>query len=606
MKPPGQPEADSKRPSFDDTGDGVERELNPLEGSTREEDRRLRVLTIVTAIMLVMAPFFVYRYFIFQIPSISIAMIATATAGVLNLGWARLRRNSWRGGWIATLILFALLVFSNFHSGGFYDPNFGWLYVFPMLAALLVDARAGWVVTGLVLVLTIAFWLAPEFGYLIPDRIPVDQHSAHSLANRVSAVVAIGAILASLASQQRFSRTLLEQANQELRKEMTNRVQIQERLIQTERVASMGQLAAGLAHEINNPLTYVIGNLELVQAQINGPEFVADAQLHREMESIVNEALEGALRVANLVRDLRTFAHVDDEISEGGISVNTAVERASRFVAAELRHRAQLEIDLEPNLRIFGNEGRFQQVLVNLLVNAAQSIDPGAADSEFVRIRAMRSGERILVEISDTGRGMPAELIERVFEPFVTTKHTGEASGLGLFISNNIIESMNGSIEVRSEANTGTTFSLSLVPFDDDLIPEAPSEQPLNLQVTDHPLRILVIDDEEHVLLYLRRAFPDHDVHTEKDTSAALRRILESDYDIILCDIMMPNMTGSDLHAELERTRPDMADRMFFMTAGTYTQANKAFLAKMAGRWVEKPITVGKIWECIRWRFPEY
>ena len=188
----------------------------PLDLRAQEERRRLRVLSVVTLAMVVMAPFFVYQYISLGIPSVSLAVSVTVVVGLLNLGWAWRRGGSRLGGWIATSILLALLVFSNLQSGGFYDPNFGWLYVFPMLAALLIDARAGWIFTAIVLLLSLTFWLAPEYGIVIPDRIPADRHAAQSLANRVSAVLAVGVILAAIASQQRFARQMLESSNQDL------------------------------------------------------------------------------------------------------------------------------------------------------------------------------------------------------------------------------------------------------------------------------------------------------------------------------------------------------------------------------------------------------
>ena len=566
-------------------------DLIPTDGTVLEEQRRLRVLTLVTVCIVAMAPFFVYQYYELGVPSVSVAVVITLVASLLSLGWARRQRNSRLGGWIATSLLLGLLVFSNLQSGGFYDPNFGWLYVFPMLAALLVDARAGWVFTGLVLLLTLAFWLAPESGIVIPNRIPAEHYTQQSLANRVSAVVAIGVILAAIASQQRFSRQMLKRSNQDLQAEIDRRFQMQQRLVRTERAASMGNLAAGLAHEINNPLTYVIGNLELLNLAFEDTAETEDRVPREESLRLLEEALEGASRVADLVRDLKNFSRVD-EAEFRPVSLAHAIDGASRLVANELRHRARLEVECDPNLYVFGNEGRLQQVLVNLMVNAAHATKIGTADEHLVRLCALRTEDEIVLEISDTGSGIPAEVLDKIFEPFFTTKAEGHGIGMGLFITSNVVQSLGGRVEVESTVGVGTTFSIFL--------PEA--EAPARSAELPRPtaggsaaartLQILAIDDEEPVLVYLRRALAHHHLTTETNPHTALERILEGSEDVILCDLMMPDMTGMDLYREVQKSRPDVAERMVFMTAGTFADEGRDFLRAIPGRWIEKPLRI--------------
>jgi signal transduction histidine kinase/CheY-like chemotaxis protein len=555
-----------------------------------EERRRLRMLTIVTFAILAMGPFFIYQYSSLGIPSVSIAVLATMGAAGLNLVWARRGAGSRAGGWVATTLFFTLLAFSNWNSGGFYDPNFGWFYFFPILAALLIGPLGGWTFTSVIAVTTIVFWLAPEYGIDIPNNIPAERHAEQSLANRLSAIVAIGIVLGAIASHERFSRRLLQLTNKTLRQEMERRSTIQERLIQTERTASMGSLASGMAHEINNPLTYVIGNLELMRDQLR-----VGAPPDSELMFLASEALEGSHRVASLVRDLNSYSRVGDS-HVGPIDLASMIERSIRLVANEIRHRAKLDVDCEPGLRVLGDKGGVQQVLINLLVNAAHSIEAGFVDQNRIRVSARSQDQRILVEISDTGCGISPEALDRIFEPFFTTKAVGEGTGIGLSITRNILDSMGGSITVDSSPGVGSTFSVWMKLVEPDTFEAAPSPvSPAGSIRTDPKLRILVIDDEQRVLRYLKNALVHHEVHAERYAKTALKRILQEDYDVILCDLMMPEMTGMDLYAEIQRDRPDAAQRMLFMTAGTFVEGARDFLTSVSGRWIAKPFTLAEL-----------
>lgn len=560
-----------------------------------EETRRLRVLATITLGLVVMVPFFVYQYISLGVPSVSAAVVATTVVGLLNLYWARRRMGSRVGGWVVTSVLLLLLVYSNLQSGGFYDPNFGWLYVFPMLAALLVDARAGWILTAVVLLLSLVFWFAPEYGLVIPDRIPAEDHAQQSLANRLSAVLAIGILLAAISSQQRFSRRLLERSNRELEGEIERRSQVQQQLIRTERAASMGDLSAGLAHEINNPLAYVIGNLELLDAEFeeNGPGI--SAERCEESRQLVAEALDGSLRVADLVRDLKSFSHVGEE-GAGPVALAETIKAASRLVANEIRHRARLEVDCDESLHVFGTQGRVQQVLVNLMINAAQSIQVGSAEENLVRVCARRSGGVVRLEISDTGCGIPEGVLDQIFEPLFTTKSVGQGTGLGLFVTSNVVKSLGGSLDVESVEGAGSRFSITLRHAEAPSPASEPRATCARRISPPRSLQILVIDDEKPVLAYLERVLTQHDLTTETDPREALERILEgSDHDVILCDLMMPEMTGMDLYREVRRRRPELAKRMLFMTAGVLAEEGRDFLKSLPGRWVEKPLRISDL-----------
>ena len=542
-----------------------------------------------------MGPVFVYRYYEMGVGSLSVAVLLTMAAGGATLAWVRRGGSSTVGGVLLTAELLMLLVYSNYCSGGVEDPNFGWLYVIPMLGALLVNARTGWIFTGVVFVVTLAFWAAPEFGVEIPNYIPENFHRDQTLANRLSAIIAIGVLLAALASQQNFSRGLLERVNNELTYEMNQRSEMQARMVRSERAASMGSLAAGIAHEINNPLTYVIGNLELLQSGATSGDATGSGRKDGEAQTMLSEATEGAYRVASLVRDLKTFSQTD-EGKAVPVALRSTIDRVTKMTANEFRHRAKLRVECPEGVRIMGNEGRILQVLINLLTNAAHAIEPGSQEANTVKISVYERDSRVELEVADSGGGIDPEIADRIFEPFFTTKSVGFGMGMGLSITRNIIHALGGTIELKYSSPEGSSFVISLDSAEaENPVPEVEAGDGAPGVVVGGALNILVIDDEERVLSLLQTSLSHHRVSVELDGRKAIDRIAAEDFDIVLCDLMMPRMTGMEMHAELKRMRPEAAERMIFMTGGVFVEEAEEFLRSVPGRWIEKPIDFGEL-----------
>jgi C4-dicarboxylate-specific signal transduction histidine kinase len=244
-------------------------------------------------------------------------------------------------------------------------------------------------------------------------------------------------------------------------------------------MASMGTLAAGVAHEINNPLAYVCSNLSFIKEQLALETL--SPELLPELREVVAETQEGTDRVRAIVQDLKTFARSDEE-RRGPINVHQSIESALRLVRNELqRTNARLERDLQPVPALLGNEARLGQVLVNLLVNATQAFPPRSTGNNRVRISTWSDkAKRVVVEVEDNGAGISPEVMQRIFDPFFTTKPVGVGTGLGLAICHTIVQSMGGTIEVRSTLGRGTVFVLSLPAFveEDEVEGTARSSQP--------------------------------------------------------------------------------------------------------------------------------
>ncbi len=234
------------------------------------------------------------------------------------------------------------------------------------------------------------------------------------------------------------------------------------KVAQTERLAALGTLAAGLAHEINNPLTYVL--LQLAQAVRLLPALATDDNRARvdQVEMLARGSLEGAERIRSIMGGIRTFSRADD----GGlkpIDARVPLDGALKLVMNEVRHRARLIKNYTEPPLVMANEGRLGQVFLNLIMNAVQAIPEGDAEAHEIRVSASSddAGD-LVVEVSDTGAGIPPHLLGRVFEPYFSTKPVGQGTGLGLSISHNIITSFDGKITVVSELGRFTTFRIVL------------------------------------------------------------------------------------------------------------------------------------------------
>jgi signal transduction histidine kinase len=230
------------------------------------------------------------------------------------------------------------------------------------------------------------------------------------------------------------------------------------RLRVADRMASMGTVAAGVAHEINNPLAFVVGNLEFIANSLRELPAEATAEIRESLE----DARHGTERVRRIVRDLKVFSRPDDE-GLGPVDVRRLLDSSISFAANEIRHRARLVREYAEVPEVHGNSGRLGQVFVNLLVNAAQAIPEGAADLHRIRVVIRPDGaRRVAVEVHDTGGGIPEAIRDRIFEPFFTTRPVGMGTGLGLAICHGIITEMGGQISVDSAVGQGTVVRVSL------------------------------------------------------------------------------------------------------------------------------------------------
>ncbi len=343
---------------------------------------------------------------------------------------------------------------------------------------------------------------------------------------------------------------------------------LQAQLLHADRMVALGTLAAGVGHEINNPLSYVIGNLDVVLATIEGDE---------ALQEPLREARDGALRIAEIVKSLRMFARADDH-ELGAVEVHDVLDAAIKMADHELRRRAKLVRDYGSSLPpVHANDAQLGQVFLNLLINAAQSIGENDPDGNEIRIStAIDDRNRVTITIRDTGCGISPEQLGRVFDPFFTTKPVGNGTGLGLSICHGIVQKLGGEIAVTSEPGKGSAFMVTL--------------PVMKTTVATLP-RLLVIDDELRICRLIVRMLHKHaDVVIVNNARDGLDQLRREHFDLVLCDVMMPDMTGIDLYDELQRTNPSLLRRVYFMTGGAYTPRAGGFLDAIGPARLDKPL----------------
>jgi PAS domain S-box-containing protein len=375
-------------------------------------------------------------------------------------------------------------------------------------------------------------------------------------------------------------------------RDVTERKETQAQLIQTDRMATIGTLAAGVAHELNNPLTYVLLNLSTLDRELD--QVVTDPEKRNLMRSRLSTLQEGAERMASIVRDLRGFCRPNAP-SPVPTDMRQVLESAINMAMNELKDRARLVRDYEPVPPVVADGARLGQLFLNLLLNAAQSLSEGRPNDHEVRV-VLRSDEpdRIRVEVTDTGRGIAPEIIHRIFEPFFTTKPVGIGTGLGLSICQSIVSSMNGRLTVSSEPGRGSTFRVVLpLPT---AAPVAHAES-IPVEPAGAGARILVVDDESAIAVALKKILEmEHDVTAVTTGDQALRLLLEgSNFDVILCDVLMPGTSGIDVYRQLESKKPEVAERIIFMSGASAMPRVAEFFRSIDNHHIDKPVDVPRL-----------
>ncbi|NUP12157.1 MAG: response regulator [Polyangiaceae bacterium] len=384
--------------------------------------------------------------------------------------------------------------------------------------------------------------------------------------------------------------------------DVTSERAVRSRLLQADRLATVGMLAAGVAHEINNPAAFMLLGLDVLARTLLGQQVKMNAETEEQVRQLVADLRDTGRRIVDIARDMRTFASPPPRGDRGRtlVDVGRTIESALTITRAQIVEKADTDLELSTDLPLVAmDDGRLGQVMVNLLVNAAQAVSEARSargplpGGDKVRIATRVEEDFVVIEVEDTGIGIKRDVIDRVFVPFFTTKMPDVGTGLGLAISRTIIESAGGTIAVESPGRygdppCGARFVIRLpahVPEDDGPESGAP--------VDDTPRRrgsVLIVEDE----VLLGKALADqlsemHEVSLVTSAEDALGRIARQRFDAVLCDVKMPAMSGEELYRAVASRDPEQARRFIFMTGVGFSPELQSFLAEVGAPMLEKP-----------------
>jgi PAS domain S-box-containing protein len=373
-------------------------------------------------------------------------------------------------------------------------------------------------------------------------------------------------------------------------REITTRKKMEQQLRQAEKLSALGQLVAGVAHELNNPLAVVMGYSQL---------FVKNPKLDERVRKDLQKVLHESERAAKIVRNLLTFARPREPhmtmVDINRTVVDSLDTRDMQVQRAKVEVVRRLGKDLPPTM---ADAGQIEQVLVNLFTNAIQALE-NRPDKRVVEIATEYSDNRIRIIVADNGPGIPDAVVERIFDPFFSTKGPGKGTGLGLSICYSIVEEHKGMIRVETKPGRGTRFIVELpVVKSHESTQPAPVEMPVIAHKPDMGAhRLLIVDDEPGIVDVLKQALTERGFQTDSacNGAEALTRLESNEYDLIISDICMPEMNGEKLHAAISEHYPHMRERIIFVTGDTVSRSSREFLEQSGVRWLNKPFDISQI-----------
>ncbi len=378
-------------------------------------------------------------------------------------------------------------------------------------------------------------------------------------------------------------------------REITGRKKMEQQLRQAEKLSALGQLVAGVAHELNNPLAVVMG-----YAQILSKYKAIDEKVRKDLLKILRESE----RAAKIVRNLLTFAR-PREPHMSVIDVNRLVGEALETREIQV-HSANVQVlrRLAPDLPVTNADAdQIEQVLANLMTNAIQALD-NHLGKRVIEVTTEKRGDKIRIAVADSGPGIPLQILDRIFDPFFTTKGPGKGTGLGLSICYSIMEEHKGKIWVESEVGKGARFiaELPVVICHDSVNggDNAGDERELDPEAPQR--RLLIVDDEPGIVEVLQEVLANsgYRIETASNGAKALNRIASQEYDLIISDLCMPEMSGERLHAAIREHYPHMLDRIIFVTGDTVSPGSRTFLEQTGARWLSKPFNISEIERIVR------
>lgn len=539
----------------------------PIEGGLRQRARIQIVLMLIISVGMA-GPFFFYSLYVGSLFGTVIDAVLAVTGPAL-LMLTRKRRNPALSAHLLGLVgVPGLILTTLFQTGPGLVVNV-WLPIFIMLMIMMAGERAAMAWTALSALLLVAVVPLNELGIvnLGPSEVVVP-----TIGNLLG--VTVLTTVAAVYWERTRQTSLAEiEASNEARRDAERRALLSERL------ATVGTLATGVAHELNTPLTYLMLNLEHLREHLSDEE-----------EELAVEALGGARRMQEIIQQIKTFSRSQDQPA-APFPVHRPVDSAVLMMESVLRQAAELVVDVPDDLWVEAHEGRLAQVVVNLLQNAADAVPQGHG---HITVRARSTETSIVLEVTDNGPGVPAELQRRIFDPFFTTKPMGKGTGLGLAICASIVQDMGGELTVGDALGGGAQFTLVLSRLQANATPApAPTREAITVQA----LSLLLVDDDPTLGRALQRSLSrNHQVTVCTSAVEALERIDSGEpFDAIACDLMMPDLPGWRFHEALSAQHPELADRVLFISGGAFTTEGQRFVEVHRDHFLAKPFSIGEL-----------
>jgi PAS domain S-box-containing protein len=375
-----------------------------------------------------------------------------------------------------------------------------------------------------------------------------------------------------------------------LGRDVTRRKVLEEHLIQSEKLASMGEMLSGVAHEINNPLTSIIGNSQLLMRKSD-----LDHDVMRKVDTIQKESA----RVHRIVQNLLSFARKEETRKEMA-NINGIIKDVCDLIIYNVKvNNIKINLDLEDDLtQTYIDSNQIKQVFINIINNAIDAlIDKGGGNIE---IKSFKVGDTIRVEFKDDGPGIPDTIRKKIFDPFFTTKDVGKGTGLGLSISYGIIKNHNGEIYVTSEKGVGTKFTVSLPIVVSDSIESQSQSKKGKLDLKGK--KILMVDDEESIRNFVDELLTGEGciVEVVDNGAEAMEKLAKGDFDAILCDIKMPGVSGKELFDFIKENKPKLVDKIVFITGDLLSEDTEKFMKETGSSFIEKPLQIDSLIEVVQ------
>jgi PAS domain S-box-containing protein len=401
---------------------------------------------------------------------------------------------------------------------------------------------------------------------------------------------------------ERFSRTITDHGRTvgwlEIYSDVTERRQIQSKMLQTEKLAALGKVVAGIAHELNNPLTGIMGNAQLLLARALHPAALAEARrVYQESE-----------RARRIVKNLLYFAR-ENRPERSIVDLNEIVERTAALRSYESKIKnVQVRMNLASGLpRTMADPHQLQQVVLNLLINAEQAVFEGRGQGS-VRIRTWseqrENGPHIFLEVADDGPGIPSEIAPRIFDPFFTTKAPDIGTGLGLSIVYGIIRQHDGEVSFDSQSDAGAKFvvDLPVVAPPAEMSNQPALDSSINNSESRSASRILVVEDEPTVARLVVDVLQGegYRVTSILDSREGLESLSHHSYDLVICDLRMPHIDGRSFFRALQSSHNPMQRKVMFITGDTMSPSSFEFLAENRLPFLAKPFLVEELKLAVR------